>query len=242
MMDKTIQEKLLEINRSFYNHFATSFSDTRGHVQPGVQGFVKRIQLSSKVLDIGCGNGSFARALKECDFAGFYVGVDMSASLLSKAQDLLGEHTNGVYQFHLVDLALSNWKERIPARSYDWIVAFAVLHHLPGDEFREKIVGGLKNLLAPGGQVVVSVWQWQNSLRLRKRVLPWFTVGLHPQELDEGDVLIDWRAGRTIGLRYVHTFDEASLSDLAHQADFEVTESFYSDGKSGDLALYQVWK
>jgi tRNA (uracil-5-)-methyltransferase TRM9 len=241
-MDKTIQEKLLEINRAFYNHFAVSFSDTRGHVQPGVQRLVNRLHLHSKVLDIGCGNGSLARALNARGFSGFYMGVDMSASLLSRAKDLLGEQTNGVYQFRLVDLANPTWEEDIPAKPYDWIVAFAVLHHLPGDDFRKKIVRDLKSLLAPGGQVAVSVWQWQNSLRLRKRVLPWFTVGLHPQALDDGDVLIDWRAGKTIGLRYVHTFDEASLSDLANQAGFEVVESFISDGKSRDLALYQVWK
>lgn len=241
-MDKTIQEKLLEINRSFYNHFAVSFSDTRGHVQPGVQGLVNRLQQGAQVLDIGCGNGTLARALKARGFSGFYLGVDMSACLLSSAEKLLGQQQDGLYQFRLVDLANPNWKETIPAKTYDWIVAFAVLHHLPGETFRKEIVRDLKSLLAPDGQVAVSVWQWQNSLRLRKRVLPWFTVGLHPQELDEGDVLIDWRAGKTIGLRYVHTFDETSLSDLAIQAGFKVTESFYSDGKSGDLALYQVWK
>jgi hypothetical protein len=90
--------------------------------------------------------------------------------------------------------------------------------------------------------VTVSVWQWQNSLRLRKRVLPWFTVGLLQQQLDEGDVLLDWRAGKTIGLRYVHTFSEKSLTALANEAGFEVVETFSSDGRTGDLALYQVWQ
>jgi len=39
----------------------------------------------------------------------------------------------------------------------------------------------------------------------------------------------------------VHTFNEAGLTHLAEAAGFTVQESFYSDGKSGDLALYQVW-
>jgi hypothetical protein len=85
------------------------------------------------------------------------------------------------------------------------------------------------------------MWQWQNSPRLRKRVQPWSKAGLDPEKLDEGDVLLDWRAGDTIGLRYVHTFSETSLSHLAAAAGFEVIESFYSDGRTGDLALYQVW-
>ncbi|MFN2305085.1 MAG: class I SAM-dependent methyltransferase, partial [Anaerolineales bacterium] len=182
-MDKSVQTKLLDINRAFYNHFAGSFSETRGHVQPGVQRLVNRLDLKSKVLDIGCGNGSLARALKVRNFCGFYLGADMSISLLSKAEQLLGEQPNSFYQFCLVDLATLNWKDIIPPKSYDWIVAFAVLHHLPGDEFRKKIVQDIKCMLAPTGQVAISVWQWQNSLRLRKRVLPWFTVGLHPQEV-----------------------------------------------------------
>jgi hypothetical protein len=60
--------------------------------------------------------------------------------------------------------------------------------------------------------------------------------------LDEGDVLLDWRAGEVIGLRYVHTFSEDGLTQLAESVGFEVLETFYSDGRTGDLALYQVWE
>jgi hypothetical protein len=73
-------------------------------------------------------------------------------------------------------------------------------------------------------------------------VLPWSTVGLDADDLDKGDVLLDWRAGDAPGLRYVHTFDEASLTALAESAGFRIIQTFYSDGKSGDLALYQVWQ
>jgi len=68
------------------------------------------------------------------------------------------------------------------------------------------------------------------------------SVGLEAIDVDEGDVLLDWRAGDTPGVRYVHTFSEISLTALAENAGFQVIESFYSDGKSGDLALYQVWQ
>jgi hypothetical protein len=91
------------------------------------------------------------------------------------------------------------------------------------------------------GRVALSVWQWQNSPRLKKRVVPWSTVNIDPEDLDDGDVLLDWRAGKTIGYRYVHTFSEDSLSILAKKAGFKVIESFYSDGKEGNLALYQLW-
>ena len=58
--------------------------------------------------------------------------------------------------------------------------------------------------------------------------------------MDEGDYLLDWKRGGE-GLRYVHQFSEEELGGLAEDAGFRVVESFYSDGESGRLGLYQVW-
>ena len=43
------------------------------------------------------------------------------------------------------------------------------------------------------------------------------------------------------GIRYVHIFTENELVDLAESSGFEVKDTFYSDGKEGDLGLYQCW-
>lgn len=241
-MEPSIQKKLLDINRAFYNHFDGSFSATRGHVQPGVDKLLKQFQPDVNVLDVGCGNGTLARALKSEGFTGAYLGVDMSAGLLEKAETLLSASTNSHFNFYQFDIADPQWISQIPQMTYQWVAAFAVLHHLPGKDLRLQIARDFRQLISPDGCVTVSVWQWQNSLRLRKRVMPWFTVGLHPQQLDEGDVLLDWRAGKTIGLRYVHTFSQESLTALANDAGFQVIRTFFSDGRTGDLAMYQVWK
>lgn len=241
-MDKNVQGKLLEINQQFYDCFASSFSATRGRVQPGVHQFVNRMDQDSSILDIGCGNGSLARALNSRGFSGCYLGVDMSDDLVTKAEELLGIPSQGDFEFRRVDLADQDWGASLCATPYDWLVLFAVLHHLPGADFRTRTIKAFAELVSPQSLVAISVWQWQNSPRLRKRVLPWSTVGLAPEDLDEGDVLLDWRAGETIGLRYVHTFSEASLTALAEGAGFRVVKSFYSDGKTGDLALYQIWQ
>ncbi len=241
-MEPTIQKKLLEINRAFYDHFDGSFSATRGHVQPGVDKLLKQFDQDVNVLDVGCGNGTLARALKSEGFTGSYLGVDMSAGLLEKAKKLLGSASANHFDFRLFDIADAQWISHVPQKAYDWVAVFAVLHHLPGKDLRLQIARDFRKLISPEGCVTVSVWQWQNSLRLRKRVLPWFTVGILQQQLDEGDVLLDWRAGKTIGLRYVHTFSEESLTHLANEAGFKVIDVFYSDGKTGDLAMYQVWK
>jgi tRNA (uracil-5-)-methyltransferase TRM9 len=241
-MDPQANAKLIEINQDFYNRFAHSFSATRHQVQPGVRQVIQSVNSGASVLDIGCGNGTLARELAAQGFAGKYLGVDMSAGLLEKAQQLLKNPPAGMYHFQPVDLATPGWQQSIPQVLYDWLVSFAVLHHLPGEDLRQGTANTFRQLIAPDGFVAVSVWQWQNSPRLVKRVLPWSTVGLNPEDLDQGDVLLDWRAGESPGLRYVHTFSEDSLTALATQASFSVKQSFYADGKSGDLALYQVWQ
>ena len=100
----------------------------------------------------------------------------------------------------------------------------------------------MAGLLTPESRVAISVWQWQNSPRLHKHVIPWAEVGLTDSDVDEGDVLLDWRAADQVGVRYVHTFSVNDLTTLAESAGFKVLESFYSDGKPGNLALYQIWQ
>lgn len=242
MMKTKIQSKLLNLNQDFYERFSSSFSATRNQVQLGVRRVIQRIKLDAVILDVGCGNGTLARALATQGFSGRYLGVDMSRSLLTKATNLLDDPAEGSYKFQQVDLAAPNWQNSLQPGSYDWVVSFAVLHHLPGNDLRLQTASAFKALIVPGGHAAVSVWQWQNSPRLRKRVQPWSTVGINPEDLDNGDVLLDWRAGDIPGLRYVHTFNKDKLADLAEKAGFQVCENFYSDGKSGDLALYQIWR
>lgn len=241
-MEPWVQSKLLDINQNFYDRFASSFSATRHQVQPGVTRLIQRLITCTSILDVGCGNGTLARALINWGYTGRYLGVDMSEHLLSKAREMTPDPPQGDFSFQLVDLANEDWQTSIPHQLNDWLTCFAVLHHLPGEDFQKRTVDAFAQLIHPRGHVTVSVWQWQNSPRMRKRVLPWSTVGLNPENLDEGDVLLDWRAGDTPGLRYVHTFTKESLTALAINAGFQVLESFYSDGKTGDLALYQVWQ
>ena len=241
-MNAQTQDHLLDLNRRFYDQFAASFSDTRNRAQPGVRQLVPDLLSAANILDVGCGNGTLACALKKAGYSGQYLGVDVSEGLLASARETIGPSEQGSFTFQQVDLSDPDWARQLPVNQVDALVSFAVLHHLPGKDLQHRTAQAFHDLLAPNGWAAVSVWQWQNSPRLVKRVVPWSMAGLGQEDVDDGDVLLDWRASDQVGLRYVHTFSKASLTQLAESAGFTITQSFLSDGKPGNLALYQTWQ
>jgi hypothetical protein len=76
---------------------------------------------------------------------------------------------------------------------------------------------------------------------LRSRIQPWESINEKPEDIEDGDYLVDWRSGGQ-GLRYVHIFTVEELERMAGETGFEITESFHSDGEGGNLGFYQIWK
>jgi len=120
------------------------------------------------------------------------------------------------------------------------ITSFAVLHHIPSVEIRLDILKTVHQLLKPSGLFIHSNWQFLNSKKLVSRIQDWTKAGLSPDDVDPSDYLLDWRSGGE-GLRYVHHYDEGELQELAATAGFRTEDTFYSDGETGNLGLYQVW-
>jgi tRNA (uracil-5-)-methyltransferase TRM9 len=236
-MNRTTISRLIDLNQQFYLSFAEPFSATRQRLQPGVIRILEQISPQDDLLDLGCGNGELARELSRCGHQGVYTGVDFSPTFLDEARQ--GQPAN--FRFILADLSIPGWNASLASSHFNAVMAYAVLHHLPGWELRIELLRKMKPLLKPDGRFIHSEWQFLNSPRLSARLQPWESIGLSAQEVDPGDYLLDWRHGGT-GLRYVHHFSEAELADLAAQAGFEVVESFYSDGETRNLGLYQVWK
>ncbi len=243
-MEKEIREKLLNINTGFYSAFAKSFSTTRAKVQPGIQQLIENVPENANLLDLGCGNGTFLHYLAEQGFCGSYTGLDFSLKLLKDAQELNRSIQSIKVDFDTADLSAMNWDAGLVKESFDIVTAFAVLHHLPDTNMRKELLIKIHKLLKPNGAFWFSVWQFTNSPRLRKHVLPWESLQISPGDVEAGDTLLDWRAeadSGQIGLRYVHLFNESELSTLAHETGFTIESHFYSDGREGNLALYQVW-
>jgi SAM-dependent methyltransferase len=251
-MDRAAAQKLLALNRQFYQTFALQFSDTRGRLQPGVQRILAGLPGEARLLDLGCGNGELARALAQRGQRGLYVGLDISQELLAIARTAARPGDSLVCVFEKADLAASDWEihiEDLPGLStvrpaappFDFILAFAVLHHLPGRTLRLEVLNKVYDLLAPSGWFIFSVWQFLDSPRLRARLQPWEAAGLNPAEVDPGDALLDWRHGGQ-GLRYAHHFTTGELDALAGETGFRAVESFRSDGEGGRLGHYGIWE
>ncbi|MGD8555114.1 MAG: class I SAM-dependent methyltransferase [Anaerolineales bacterium] len=236
MRDETVAQ-LLRLNREFYQTFAQPFAETRQRLQPGVVRVLKGLSQEASILDLGCGNGQLAHQLARQGHRGPYLGLDASAELLAAARR---DCPLPQAQFLQADLADPAWTRGIPS-PFDHLLAFAVLHHLPGHRLRTRVATEFRRLIAQDGRLTLSVWDFMASQRLRKRIVSWDTLDLDSSDVDAGDYLIDWRRGGQ-GLRYVHHFTPEELTTLATQAGFSVKEHFHADGEGGRLGLYQVWE
>jgi tRNA (uracil-5-)-methyltransferase TRM9 len=242
-VDQIVAAQLLDLNRQFYQTFALQFSQTRQRIQPGVMKILKQIPKDASVLDLGCGNGELWQVMRREGFTGKYLGLDSSSQLLQIARGKLTDASGHLPIFLNSDLSLTDWEAPIVSLSqekFDFILAFAVLHHLPGEDLRLRVIRTIAKLLASKGQFIHSEWQFFNNQRFISRVQTWQAINLSNEQVDEGDFLLDWRQGG-FGLRYVHLFNELELSNLAERTNFTVSETFYSDGNSVDMGLYQSW-
>jgi tRNA (uracil-5-)-methyltransferase TRM9 len=199
-------------------------------------------------VDLGCGSGALANVWAETGRKGLYLGLDFSAALLEEARQGLKPVPQGLdVHFERADLSDLGWSRGLRDASFDGALAFAVLHHLPGVDLRQRVLENVRRLLKPGGLFVHSEWQFQHSPKLMARRQPWETIGLADADIEAGDTLLDWRYAlpgqpEQVGMRYVHLFDREELNRLAAETGFEVINEFESDGEGGRLGLYQIWK
>jgi SAM-dependent methyltransferase len=252
-MKPEISQLLLDINRQFYEDFGDAFAATRQRIQPGIRRILSTVPINGSWLDLGCGSGALAAEWVRLGLKGSYWGLDSSLTLLQEARkfEMGGSTDMGQIRFSQSDLAHLDFPplktgDEIP-QQFSGIFCFAVLHHLPSAELRRSILRRVCQLLHPGGFFIHSVWQFKHSPRLTARVQSFEQIGISPNDVDEGDTLLDWRyvlpnQVQKNGLRYVHHFSRSELAELAADSGFSISQEFESDGQGGRLGLYQVWK
>ena len=201
-MKPELIERLNQINLEFYTTFAAPFSETRQSPRE-LQVILPYIADGARVLDIGCGNGRVAALLGRQRRGVTYVGLDASKEMIGSARRKA--HSA---EFVVADITQPDWTNRLPGqagdqpaqRAFDCVLMLAVLHHIPGGDVRARLMRQVRELLAPQGRLVVSTWQFMDNERMRKKIVPWSTVGIDERKLEPGDVLLDWKRGGA-GLR-----------------------------------------
>ena len=102
---------------------------------------------SDRVVELGCGPGSFShRILGRLGRGGVLVGVDSSKDLLAQATQRVAQTTAASFQPVVADIAqLGDW-----LKGANVVVGRAVLHHVP---MAELLLGRLRAVLPPGTRV-----------------------------------------------------------------------------------------
>lgn len=258
-MELKTQNRLLTLNRRFYEQVAHHFDATRRGWTPGLWAILPYFRTTGKerlsVLDVGCGNGRFARLLEEAGVVASYTGVDGNGSLLRIAQEAAANLAGVDCQFFQVELANPDWASVLAAVSraenrhahattgsiefpkYTVVLCTATVQHLPGYALRLRLMRDLQRLSSD--YVILSFWQFLSSDRFRSKLVDPGTVGISLTELEPGDALLPWRQGIE-SIRYVHQVDDAELRQLAADAGLTVLHTFRADGKESDLNLYAI--
>ena len=234
-MQDDIIKRLRDLNREFYDEFAEHFADSRGRSEPGLERILRQIEPGNRVLDLGCGHGRVAALLPhDCT----YIGVDFSVEILALADP---EVTDGVEtHFAALDLMDPTWVDHVPD-PFDWIIARAIFHHIPGYATRARVLRQAASLLAKDGRIALANWQFLSAKRLHRRIQDWGEIGLSEEDVEPGDYLLDWRRGGR-GFRYVHLVDEAETEWLAEDAGLTIEKLYRADGRENNLTLYAVLK
>ncbi len=236
-MQPELVKRLLDLNRDFYARFARDFSETRSGERLSLDPIAPYLSHGLRLLDAGCGNGRLAERLDREGMVLDYTGFDATPDLIAVARSRKPALRTVNAEFRMADLSEPGWADSLRDRGpFDLILALAVLHHLPGFELRSRVLSDMRSLLAPGGRIILSNWQFDRSERLRGKVVPWTAIGVDERELEPGDALIDWKRGGE-GLRYVHLLREEEVSRLARAGGLGVVEQFLANG---DMNLFSI--
>ncbi len=245
-------EQLARLNAQFYEQFGDDFGDSRPRLNPGVRRVIDQVAEGAAVIDAGCGDAKVGRRLP----GRRYLGLDASVALLDRARELTNVSGGRADLISLADL--SRWPadapdvalcrldlltpdvELIPSQRADWVLALAVLHHIPGREQRQDLVGRWAAWLKPHGRLAISCWQPQRGPRAERSRHPWSEVGLSDDTLEANDWLLGWKRKGRSGLRYVHVVAPDEMSELLDRAGLKLFERFSDDGHRRDQADYVI--
>jgi SAM-dependent methyltransferase len=238
-MDDATRQRLLDLNRRFYDAGAARFSATRRRPWAGWRELLPQLRAGQgpgapwrSACDVGCGNGRFAAFLAaEGLLPAAYLGIDGSAGLLADARAL------ELPGCEFLEADLARLPAALPGEPFDRIAIFGVLHHLPGRAARRSWLEQQAARLAPGGLLFLSFWlldRFPERFAKLRRSDPGFDSAL-----EAGDALLSFDGNAGLP-RYCHFPDDAEIAELCALPGCAELRRFREDGPSGADNLYAV--
>lgn len=229
-MREDYANEILELSRRGYEDIAPDFGATRKVFWEELRYLGDRIKDGDNVLDIGCGNGRFLEILKGKSFQ--YTGIDSSESFIKQAREAYG----GLGTFvHGDALALP-----FSDNSFDAVVLFGVLHHIPSKRYRKQFLAEARRVLKPEGVMILTVWNLWNE-RLTPVILKHMAQKLLGRSnLDFKDVFLPF--GKKENIRYLHAFTKSELARLLKNSGFAIEDLRAVSRRSGNENIVAICK
>jgi SAM-dependent methyltransferase len=261
-MDQRTRSQLLALCEAFYLAHADAFDASRGHqAWPGWQRLLEWLPTPEStqiaedqdskltVLDIGCGNARLVHFLDEAGFQLAYTGVDANAALLLAAGKRLAQrsgHTRGD-DCQLIQqdfLASDRPGDELPNGPFRLITIMGVLHHVPGRDWRLRLLQAAAERLTSGGILALATWQFAGRARFARRGVAWSDLGpvlggeIDVGKLEDGDALLRFGDDPSLPPRYCHQVADAEFEAWPAQLGLEPLADYRADGAQGDLNRY----
>lgn len=219
-MEEFNPEKIVDKVRNDYNAIAKEWDISRSRPAMLKINLVQDVLPETEVLDLGCGNGLMVPFV--LGKGAFYFGLDISENLVEicreKYRTEIEENKTKFVVGDATDLPFSD-------QEFDFVISFAVLHHIPSEALRRKYFSEIKRVLRTNGKVKITVWNLFNSWGSAR-----FDIGNQLHGEKSGDVTIPWKGtlGQLIN-RYVHQFSVEELQSLAESSGFRnIQIGFYN--------------
>lgn len=236
-MKKHTIEELIKLNIDFYKKTASEFDVSRQYSWRGWESLspiLNSLEPTSKILDIGCGNGRFLKlmfkVMKSVSFS--YLGIDNNKLFLSKIPVSKEIETRCIDIYE--DLSI------LPG-TYNLVACFGITHHIPGRENRLNWFNNVSKLVTDGGYLVFTNWELRNDVRSGKLLKE--ISNIKESDLEEGDFFYTWK-NKSI-YRYVHFYTSYEMSLIIKnlvERGFELIDTYTDDGKDRNLNTYYIFK
>lgn len=217
-MNKKKEQELLALVKRNYQEIAADFDITRKkEIWPEIRDFAIQVEVGSRVLDLGCGNGRLIEALKDKNVE--YLGLDNSSELIELART--NYPGKGFLVGDILDLSSIN------NNYYDYIFCLATLQHIPSRNLRLKALSEMESKLKIGGKLILSNWNLWSQKKYCSRLLKnyWLKIiGLY--QLGYNDLIFPWKnaSGKVISERYYHAFTKKEFKKLIRLTNFKTQE------------------